>query len=381
LSEDLTSGKARPAVRIDRMTAGSGRASKGEFATDETAGTPTGSDAHRRFVDPVERESDLVVEHSQLGVRPIRFGDYPGQDSVKDNLLVYVNASRLRKKPMDHVILHGPPGLGKTTLAHIIANELGVPFHATSGPAIDRAGDLAGILAGLEPGALLFVDEIHRLSIKVEEVLYSAMEDFSIDVLIGQGPTARSVRMPLSPFTLVGATTRLSLISRPLLSRFGIQERLDFYDDAALMSIVNRSAGILGIPMTHAGAKAIALRSRGTPRLANRFLRRVWDFALVEGEKEISAAVADRALSRQGMDSSGLDRTDRSILRVIAEQYDGGPVGVETLAASLHEDSATIEDVYEPFLVHRGFLARGPRGRSLTPQGRAHLEKLGSATP
>jgi Holliday junction DNA helicase RuvB len=334
--------------------------------------------AIERFVAPDSTEIDVQIESATPSIRPQKFADYPGQDSVKSNLKVYVEASRLRRKTLDHVILHGPPGLGKTTLAHIVASELGVPFHATSGPAIDKPGDLAGILAGLEPGALLFVDEIHRLSIKVEEILYSAMEDFAIDVLIGQGPTARSVRMPLSPFTLVGATTRLSLMSRPLLSRFGIQERLEFYDDDALVQIIDRSAKILGVKIDKVGALEIARRSRGTPRLANRFLKRVWDFASVEGDGLISGATASASLARQGMDEGGLDRIDRGILKVIIEQYDGGPVGIETLAASLNEDSSTIEDVYEPFLVYKGYLARGPRGRSITATGRQHIERFGA---
>lgn len=319
---------------------------------------------------------DFELQEKAPSIRPSRFSEYPGQEDVKKNLQVYVEASRRRGKPMDHVILHGAPGLGKTTLANIVANELGVPFIATSGPAIDKPGDLAGILTGLEPGTLLFIDEIHRLSIKVEEVLYSAMEDFAIDIIIGQGASARSVRMDVAPFTLVGATTRLSLLSRPLLSRFGIQERLDFYDAQALGEILFRSAGILGFELSRVGSEEIARRSRGTPRLANRLLKRVGDFAEVAGKRVIDRDIADLALERQGIDPQGLDRVDRRILQVMQEQYDSGPVGIDALAVSLNEDRATIEDVYEPYLVYRGYIARTPRGRVLTPQATQYLRQL-----
>jgi Holliday junction DNA helicase RuvB len=273
----------------------------------------------------------------------------------------------------EHLLIEDVPGLGKTTLANIVANELGVPFIATSGPAIDKPGDLAGILTGLEPGTLLFIDEIHRLSIKVEEILYSAMEDFAIDIIIGQGPSARSVRMDIAPFTLIGATTRLSLISRPLLGRFGIQERLEFYDTDSLACILNRSAEILGLSLSKVAGHEIARRSRGTPRLANRLLRRVADFAAVGNHNDIQREIADLALTRQGIDHVGLDRVDRRILEVMSEQYDGGPVGIETLAATLHEDRDTLEDVYEPYLVYRGFITRTPRGRMLTSLARDYL--------
>lgn len=323
--------------------------------------------------------SQELVEDQELhlkspSIRPSRFADYPGQDDIKKNLQVYVAASLKRTKPLDHVILHGAPGLGKTTLANIIANELGVPFVATSGPAIDKPGDIAGLLTGLEAGSLLFIDEIHRLNIKVEEVLYSAMEDFSIDIIIGQGASARSVRMDVAPFTLVGATTRLSLISRPLLGRFGIQEKLEFYDADSLTQILFRSADILGFSLSKAAAVEIAKRSRGTPRLANRLLRRVADFADVSDLQEINREVADLALLRQGIDNAGLDRVDRRILKIMYEQYDGGPVGIETLAATLNEDRDTIEDVYEPYLVYRGFIARTPRGRVLTDRASNYLK-------
>jgi Holliday junction DNA helicase RuvB len=310
-------------------------------------------------------------------LRPEAFDDYLGQQHVKENLKIYVSAARQRQSQLDHVILHGPPGLGKTTLARIVANELCVPMFETRGPAIDRPGDLAGILTGLTPGAVLFVDEIHRLSIKVEEVLYSAMEDFHIDYIIGQGAGARSARLPVVPFTLVGATTRLSLLSKPLLDRFGIQERLEFYDLDALSGILRRSAGILGIDVTDDGAQEIAARSRGTPRIANRLLKRVWDFCIGLGEKVIDRDLADRVLQRQGIDRAGLDRVDRLVLSIVEGQYGGGPVGIEALAATLNEDRATLEEVYEPYLVHMGFLARGPRGRMLTSKGRTHL----SASP
>jgi holliday junction DNA helicase RuvB len=320
-----------------------------------------------------ETLEDESIQTKAPSIRPQKFADYPGQDEVKKNLGVYVTAAKMRQTPLDHMILHGSPGLGKTTLANIVANELGVPFVATSGPAIDKAGDLAGILTGLEPGTLLFIDEIHRLSIKVEEILYSAMEDFAIDIVIGQGAGARSVRMDVSPFTLVGATTRLALLSRPLLSRFGIQERLEFYDVKSLSQIVCRSAEIMGFEILDEGALEIATRSRGTPRLANRLLKRVGDFAVVAGKKSIDRKVADVALERQGIDQHGLDRTDRRILQVMSEQYEGGPVGIEALAASLHEDRATIEDVYEPYLVYRGFIARTPRGRVVTSAGKKYM--------
>ncbi len=326
-----------------------------------------------RFVAPEPQLEDFQMEVGKPELRPDRFETYLGQKNVKENLKVYVEAAKTRGQPLDHVILHGPPGLGKTTLARILAAELGTQLFETRGPAIDRPGDLAGILTGLTPGAVLFVDEIHRLSIKVEEVLYSAMEDFHIDFIIGQGAGARASRLPVVPFTLVGATTRLALLSKPLLDRFGIQERLDFYDDAALCGILRRSAKILGIAVNADGCAEIAARSRGTPRIANRLLKRVWDFTLGFGEKEIDRDIADTVLQKQGIDRAGLDRVDRQMLSIVAEQYAGGPVGIEALAATLNEDRATLEEVYEPYLVHKGLLARGPRGRVLTAKGRAHL--------
>lgn len=325
-----------------------------------------------RYVSGEEQVHD-APENYEHKLRPSSFEDYPGQTFVKENLKTYVRAARARGRCLDHVILHGPPGLGKTTLAHIVARELEVPFHPTSGPAIDKPGDLAGILAGIEANSLLFIDEIHRLNIQVEEVLYSAMEDFCMDIVIGQGPTARTIRMPIQPFTLVGATTRLSSLSRPFLSRFGIQEKLDYYDEASLVFILNRSARVLNIQLSQDGAVELARRSRGTPRIANRLLRRVWDFAQVAGKEQIEQDIVDYALKRLDIDSYGLDRTDRDILRTVAEKYAGGPVGIETLAATLGEEKATIEEVYEPYLVHKGFIRRGPRGRSLTSLGSSHI--------
>ena len=326
-----------------------------------------------RSVSTTETSFDSKLEEKIPQLRPTNFDEYPGQHQTKENLKVYVHAAKLRGTSLDHVILHGPPGLGKTTLAQIIAKELGVPFLCTCGPAIDKPGDLAGMLASLEPGSVFFIDEIHRLSIQVEEILYSAMEDFHIDIMIGQGPTARSMRMPLNSFTLIGATTRLSLLSRPLLGRFGIQERLDYYDEESLIKIIKRSAMILGISLENEGASELAKRSRGTPRLANRLLKRTWDFAAVFGKNAITKDIADLALEKQEIDYRGLDKTDRLILKTILERYEGGPVGIETLAATIGEEKSTLEDVYEPFLVHRGFLSRGPRGRSLTDEGKKHL--------
>jgi Holliday junction DNA helicase RuvB len=327
-----------------------------------------------RAVGGSNQVEDDLLESQRPEIRPLTFADYTGQLNVKENLKIYVDSALKRQAQLDHVILHGPPGLGKTTMARIIGAELNAPVFETRGPAIERPGDLAGILSGLTPGAILFIDEIHRLSIKVEEVLYSAMEDFHLDIIIGQGPAARAVRTPISSFTLVGATTRLSLLSKPLLDRFGIQERLEFYDDDALGQIVRRAAEILGIRISADGAREIAARSRGTPRVANRLLKRVWDFTVGSSESIIDRELADRVLHRQGIDKKGLDRIDREILRVVAEQYEGGPVGIDALAATLNEDRATLEEVYEPYLVFKGFLNRGSRGRMLTAAGKAHLD-------
>ncbi len=315
-------------------------------------------------------------ENSEQQIRPNRFADYPGQDAVKNNLQVYVAAAKLRARTLDHAIFHGPPGLGKTTLAKIVAYELEAPFYQTSGPSIDKPGDLAGILAGIEPGGVLFIDEIHRLPITVEEILYSAMEDFSVDILVGQGPSARTVRMPINPFTLIGATTRMSSLSAPLVSRFGIQEHLEFYDAESLATILKRSASVWNLELTEEGALALAQRSRGTPRIANRLLRRVRDFADYSGQKVLSEELVDLTLTRLHIDSKGLDKMDRRILRIIQDRYLGGPVGIEALAATIGEERATIEDVYEPFLLHQGFIRRGSRGRELTSQAIEHLIKV-----
>lgn len=328
-----------------------------------------------RLTTPALRTEEGELQ-SEANLRPSRFDDYPGQDRVKENLKVYVAASRKRGKTLDHVLLHGPPGLGKTTLAKIIANELHVPFYQTSGPSIEKPGDLAGILAGIESGGVLFIDEIHRLSIMVEEVLYSAMEDFHIDIVVGQGPTARTVKMPINPFTLVGATTRVSLLSAPLLSRFGIQERLEFYDAPSLARILQRSSAIWGVHLEPDGAMELASRSRGTPRIANRLLRRVRDFADFHGQDHLGRDIVNTTLDRLEIDAKGLDRMDRKILAVIRDRYNGGPVGIETLAATVGEEKATIEEVYEPYLVHQGFLTRSPRGRELSQMGQDHLMKF-----
>ena len=325
--------------------------------------------AEERVVDlkPVDGDG------SETGLRPIQLDDFIGQASLRDNLRVFIEASRARSEALDHTLFYGPPGLGKTTLARIVAQELGVGFRATSGPVIAKAGDLAAILTNLQPRDVLFIDEIHRLNPIVEEILYPAMEDFQLDLVIGEGPAARSVRIDLPPFTLVGATTRSGLITTPLRERFGIPMRLSFYDAADLQKIVSRGAGLFKISLSDDGAAEIARRSRGTPRIAGRLLRRVRDFAAVEGDGAINAAIADAALQRLEVDSKGLDEMDRRYLLCIAEKFSGGPVGVETLAASLAEERDTIEDVIEPYLIQQGYLMRSPRGRVVTARACSHL--------
>ena len=322
-----------------------------------------------RLVGGGDREEDMW----QYSLRPKYFNEYIGQREAKDNLNVYIQATKQRGEALDHVLLYGPPGLGKTTLAGIIANELGVNFRITSGPAIEKAGDLAAILTNLDEHDVLFIDEIHRLSRSVEEVLYSAMEDYALDIIIGKGPSARSVRIDLPKFTLVGATTRAGALAAPLRDRFGIVSRLEYYKQEELEFIVTRAADILTIGIEQAGASEIARRSRGTPRIANRLLKRVRDFAQVVGNGVITADIADEALKRLHVDKMGLDRIDRRVLKCIIENYDGGPVGIETIAAAVSEERDTIEDVYEPYLMQLGFLGRTPRGRVATKLAYDHL--------
>ncbi|MDE2229032.1 MAG: Holliday junction branch migration DNA helicase RuvB [Alphaproteobacteria bacterium] len=318
--------------------------------------------------------ADRRPEDAEVSLRPATLLEFVGQKAVRDNLAVFIKAARARGEALDHVLLSGPPGLGKTTLAQIIAREMGAGFRATSGPVIQRAGDLAAILTNLEPRDVLFVDEIHRLAPAVEEVLYPAMEDFELDLIIGEGPAARSVRIDLPAFTLIGATTRAGLITRPLRERFGIPLRLQFYDTADLREIVARGARVLGMTLDAEGASEIARRSRGTPRVASRLLRRVRDFAAVGGAARIDAKTADAALQRLEVDGHGLDAMDRRYLLCIATNYGGGPVGAETVAAALGEERDVIEDVIEPYLVQQGLVHRTPRGRMLTDAGFAYLD-------
>ncbi|MBC5637598.1 Holliday junction branch migration DNA helicase RuvB [Ornithinibacillus sp. BX22] len=323
-----------------------------------------------RMVTGELHEEESYVE---LSLRPTTLNQYIGQDKVKENLTIFIQAAKMRNEPLDHVLLYGPPGLGKTTLAAIIANEMGVNFRSTSGPAIDRAGDLAAILTSLEVGDVLFIDEVHRLPRAVEEVLYSAMEDFFIDIVIGTGPSARSVRIDLPPFTLVGATTRAGLLSAPLRDRFGVLSRLEYYETKDLRAIVERTAEIFDTKIVKEAAIEIARRSRGTPRIANRLLRRIRDISQVKGEAEISVETTDVALGMLQVDDQGLDHIDHKLLKGIIEGFQGGPVGLDTIAATIGEESQTIEDVYEPYLLQIGFIQRTPRGRVVTPKAYQHF--------
>jgi Holliday junction DNA helicase RuvB len=323
-----------------------------------------------RIVSPKNKTEEVGLD---VSLRPQSLDEYIGQDRVKENLRILIEAARARGEALDHVLIYGPPGLGKTTLAHVVAHEMGVGIKVTAGPAIERAGDLAAILTNLHKGDVLFVDEVHRLGRVVEEVLYPAMEDFALDIVIGKGPGARSIRLKLPPFTLIGATTRLALMTAPLRARFGAVYRLDFYDEAAMRAIVERSARILGVAIGQGGVVEIARRARGTPRVANRLLKRVRDYAQVRADGAIDQAVAKEALALLEVDPLGLDDIDRRVLRTIIEKYDGGPVGLETIGAALSEEPDTIMDVVEPYLLQLGFLDRTPRGRVATRRAYEHL--------
>ena len=323
------------------------------------------------------REDDIV----EASIRPKKLDEYLGQEAVREQMKIFIEASKRRGDSLDHVLIFGPPGLGKTTLSHVIANEMGVNIRSTSGPVIERAGDLAALLTNLQPHDVLFIDEIHRLSPVVEEVLYPAMEDFQIDIMIGEGPAARSIKLDLPPFTLIGATTRAGLLTGPLRDRFGIVQRLAFYTNEELTRIVRRSATILNIDCDAEGAAQIACRSRGTPRIANRLLRRVRDYAQVKGNGHIDAAIAQAAMQMLKVDPEGFDEIDRTMLRLIIDNFDGGPVGIESLAAALSEERGTLEDVIEPFLIQQGFIIRTARGRMATHKAYTHLGLMAPRRP